>query len=63
MGADTIIMEWKQRLKKLREEPNQDALKNWQYLKELEQYMVDKGYQIHFNKVISPEGETLWKRH
>jgi len=60
MGADTTIMEWKQRLQDLREEPTREKFES---LKEHEEYMVAKGYQIHFTKIISPNGEQLWERN
>ena len=62
MGADTVIMEWKALKEQLDNANVRDQENCWLILKEHEDYMINKGYEITFNQIISPEGVTLWER-
>ncbi len=57
--TDTTILEWKLLMKQLRESNALDSNENWKKLKRHEDYMVMKGFLIGFNKVITPQGETV----
>jgi hypothetical protein len=62
MGQDTIMLEWKAILDTLNTADVQDQEGIFQELRKQEKYMVTKGFQFTFDKVISPTGETLWQR-
>ena len=61
MSQETLLMEWTQ-LRELLMECNvmqqEDA---WNMMKEHEKHMEQKGYEFKMNRVISPNGETIWE--
>ena len=65
MSRDTIMMQWTQLkalVQKADEQSNSDLWAvAYSDLGGLQDYMKQKGYTITTNRVISPEGDILWK--
>lgn len=63
MGQQTTLMEWQQTMDRLNKASVQEQAAIWEEVKELEEYMVNKGYEFHHNRVLNPQGEIVWTRN
>ena len=65
MSRDTIMMQWTQLKALVQKADEQSNSGLWMLayhdLGALQIYMKQKGYTITTNRVISPEGDILWK--
>lgn len=62
MGSNTIMLEWQQLRDQLDAANVRDQENVWKLLLEHETYMQEKGYEITFSHVTTPEGEVVWER-